>query len=294
MNVYGVKIESDIVFPLVLPENSFHRYVVQLSSQVPVSLRSAVTCGAPFYAAHGRKVYLYSDRVFDGYEAEQPWCYDVAGVARFYWISGERKIYYEWAEEGTVELLAFWFIHLLLPLYLTLESMCDFLHAGAVALAGKEILFIAPSMGGKSTLVDYCLKQGDALISDDKVPTFIEGEQYMVSGSHPYHRPYRKFEVLGDYAEHFQSEARPIHAFYVLEPSEPDAEIRITEVKGMKKFEILSPNYLYTFPFLVQQRLLYLGRMLDNIKMFTLQRPWDLSCQAAVYAALSEHSCSLP
>lgn len=293
MIVYGVKIESDIAFPFVLPEDSFCRSGVKLSSHPPLSLKKGAACGFPFYAAHGRKVYLYSDRVFDGNETGQPWCYDVLGVVRFYWVSGERQIYYELGEDGTVELLGFWFVHLFLPLYCTLEGLADFLHAGSVALEGKPILFIAPSMGGKSTLVDYCLKQGAALVADDKVSTFIEGGRFMVSGSHPYHRPYREFEVLGDYADHFERECKPIHAFYALEPCGADGDICINEVKGVQKFEILCPNYLYTFPFLMEQRLLYFSRMVDNTRMFTLQRPWDMSRQSAVYTAIYEHSCSL-
>ena len=159
------------------------------------------------YWAHGQEWFiLYSDREFNGSEVGQPWCYEVQDVVTFYWVSGERTIYYELNEEGDANLLSFWFIHLLLPLYMTLENMYDFLHAGAVEVDGKPIFFIAPSMGGKSTMTDYFIKQGHTLVSDDKVPTFIQDEKFIAVGSHPYHRPYRKFEELGYRVEKFTTE----------------------------------------------------------------------------------------
>ena len=45
-------------------------------------------------------------------------------------------------------LLAFWFVHIFLPMYLTLERGWDFIHAAAVEVDNRPILFIAPSTGG--------------------------------------------------------------------------------------------------------------------------------------------------
>ena len=130
MIVYGTKIISDIAFPLDLHEEGETRYELHLVSGVSDKLHRSVTCGFPLYWSHGRKVYLYSDRLFDGSEKGQPWCYEVKDIVRFYWVGGEAKIYYELDEKGNTELLSFWFIHLLLPLYFTLEDKYDFLHAG--------------------------------------------------------------------------------------------------------------------------------------------------------------------
>ena len=168
--VYGTKIKSDIALPLNLSHGTEIRYEAELSSQLPDKLRKAITYGFPFYSAHGRKVYLYSDRALDGGETGQPWCYEVKDIVRFYWNGDERTIYYELDNKGEINLLGFWFIHLFFPLYLTLENMYDFLHAGAVEVAGKPILFIEPSMGGKSTMTDYFIKQGHLLISDHYCP----------------------------------------------------------------------------------------------------------------------------
>ena len=290
MTVYGTKIKSDIDFPLDLSHETEVRYEIELSSKVPDKLKNAIICGFPLYWAHDRKVYLYSDREFDGSKVEQPWCYEVKDVVRFYWVGGERKIYYELDKKGDANLLGFWFIHLLLPLYMTLENMYDFLHAGAVEVNGKPIFFIAPSMGGKSTMTDYFIKQGHTLISDDKVPTFIADDKFMAVGSHPYHRPYRKFEELGYHVNNFTDTFKPIYAFYALQLAEADANIVIEEIKGFEKFDTLLPNYLYIFSWLKPKRLQYLSKMLNSIKVFRVQVPFDMERLGEVHNVIIRHS----
>ena len=289
MIVYGTRITCDIVLPLDLPEEGETRYTVALSSKLPESLASAITCGFPFYYSHGRMVYLYSDRLFDDSDTGQPWCYEVKDVVSFYWKGGEDKLYYTLGKQGSADLLAFWFIHLLLPLYFTLEGKYDFLHAGAVEIDNKPILFIAPSMGGKSTLTDYFIQRGHTLVSDDKVPTFIKEGNFMAVGSHPYHRPYRKFEELGYRVTDFMTEFRPIDAFYVLQKADADADIIIDEITGFRKFDVLLPNYLYLFSFLKAKRLTYLSTMLNNVKVFSIQVPHDLGRLSEVHDAICTH-----
>ena len=171
--------------------------------------------------------------------------------------------------------------------------MYDFLHAGAVEVEGNPILFIAPSMGGKSTMTDYFIKRGHPLISDDKVPTFIADGKFMAVGSHPYHRPYRKFEELGYRVENFTTDFKPIHAFYELEGVEGDADITIEEIKGFEKFDALLPNYLYMFSYLKPKRLKYLSSMLNGIKVFRVQVPWDMERLGEVHDAICKHSKGL-
>lgn len=293
MTVYGTKIKSDIEFPLDLSQETEVRYEVELSSKIPIELKQSITCGFYLYWAHNRDVYLYSDREFDESETGQPWCYEVKNVARFYWNSGERTIYYELDEKADTNLIGFWFIHLLLPLYLTLEDIYDFLHAGAVEVEDKPILFIAPSMGGKSTMTDYFIKQGHPLISDDKVPTFIQDGKFMAVGSHPYHRPYRKFEELGYRVKYFTTDFKPIHAFYVLEGIKEDADITIKEIKGFGKFDTLLPNYIYMFSYSKPQPLKYLSKILNSIRVFRVQVPWDMERLGEVHYAICEHSKGL-
>jgi hypothetical protein len=173
---------------------------------------------------------------------------------------------------------------------MTLENMYDFLHAGAVEVDGKPILFIAPSMGGKSTMTDYFIKQGHTLISDDKVPTFIQDGKFIAVGSHPHHRPYRKFEELGYHVDRFATEFKPIHVFYELEGVEGDAGITIEEVKGFAKFDALLPNYLYMFSWLLPERLKYLSQMLNTTRVFHVKVPWDMERLDEIYSVICEHS----
>jgi hypothetical protein len=217
----------------------------------------------------------------------------VKGVVSFYWRGGEGTVYYVLHEEGTVALLGFWFVHLLLPLFLTLEGKYDFFHGGSVEIEGKAVVFCAPSMGGKSTMTDYFIQQGHPLISDDKIPTFVSGGRLMLAAAHPYHRPYRKFEELGYRVEHFSTHFLPLHALYVMERAAPDAPVSIEEIQGFKKFDAMLPHYLYAFPFLKKQRMAYLAQMLNQVRVFNVKRPWNLSQLGEVYAALCEHSRTL-
>ncbi len=291
MIIYGIKIDSDIVLPIDIPENIVSRYSVELSLALPGKLKSEVSSRFPFYTSHGRRVYLSSAGDIDGCERGAPWCYEVEDVVSFFWIGGERTIYYEMGKHGDANLLNFWFTHLFLPLFCTLEGMYDFLHAGAIEIAGKPILFIAPSMGGKSTLTNHFILRDHVLVSDDKVPTFVEDEKFMVAGSHPYHRPYRKFEELGFRVDSFIKDFKPIHAFYALEGVAADGDITINEINGAEKFRTLLPNYLYMFSFLREQRLQYLSSMLNQIKVFKITIPWDMKRLEEVRIAICTH-CS--
>jgi hypothetical protein len=253
------------------------------------------TCplGYPIFSNHGRDLVLLTDRELARSEPGQPWCLEVQGVVRFHWAGDAPIITYELLENGSRQLLVFWFVHIFLPLHLTLERGYDFIHSAAVEIEGQPVLFIAPSTGGKSTLGDYFLKRGHAMLSDDKVATFLHEGRFWAVPSHPHHRPYREFEVLGYPVERFATSARPIHAFYLLEPDEPDSDIVITEVQGFRKFEQLLPNYLFGFGFLKEQRLHWLAGLADQSQLFRVRRPWSLGRMQEVYDAVCEHSQKL-
>ncbi|MGW8169143.1 MAG: hypothetical protein ACWGHH_03965 [Sulfurovaceae bacterium] len=290
MIVYGTKIKSDISFPLDFSQETKIRYEIELSSKVPKKLKNAITYGLSLYSSHGRNVYLHSDRLIDSSSNRgQPWCFEVKEIVRFYWQSGDGTIYYELDDKGDVDLLNFWFVHQFLPIYMTLENMYDFIHAGAVEIEGKPILFIAPSMGGKSTLTDYFIKQGHVLVSDDKVPIYIEEGRWMAVGSHPYHRPFRDYEVFGYRAEHFIEEFKPIQAFYVLEKIDAKDNIVIEEIKGVEKFNILLSQYLYTVGFNRAQHMKHVTIMLGTIRIFKIKIPWDMKRLEEVYEAIIRH-----
>ena len=244
----------------------------------------------PLYQTHGRELYLDTDRELARSAPGQSWCLRVEGVVSFSWTGGQPVIEYQLHEQGTQPLLVFWFVHIFLPLHLTLERGWDFIHAAAVEVDAQPVLFIAPSTGGKSTLGDYFLQRGHPMLSDDKVATFLSAGQYYAVPSHPHHRPFREFEVLGYPVQPFAERARPIHAFYVLEAGAADSAIEISEISGFRKFEQLVPNYLFSFRFLQQQRLHWLAQLADQSLVFRVRRPWDMERMHEVYEAICAHS----
>ena len=166
----------------------------------------------PLYETHGREVLLHTDRPLAMSEAGQRWCLEVCDVVSFCWTGGQSLIEYEIHPQGTQALLVFWFVHIFLPLQLTLERGYDFIHSAAVEVYGQPILFIAPSTGGKSPLGVYFLQQGHPMHSDDTVATFLHEDRFWAVPSHPHRRPFRQLEVLGHPVKHFATGSGPIHA----------------------------------------------------------------------------------
>lgn len=245
------------------------------------------------FSTHGREVFLHTDRELGGSIAGQPWCLEVQGVVSFAWTGGEFVIRCRECDVGSWPLTVFWFVHIFLPLHLTLERGYDFIHAAAVEVDEQPILFIAPSTGGKSTLGDYFLRQGHPMLADDKVATFLHQGQFYAVPSHPHHRPFREFEVLGYPVERFARRARPIQAFYLLERGAPEADVEIVEITGSRKFQALLPNYLYSFHFLHAKRLQWLAQLANQSVVFRVSRPWNLERMHDVYKSVREHSRQL-
>lgn len=185
---------------------------------------------------------------------------------------------------------AFWLIHLLLPLVLTFEEAFEFLHAGAVEIDGRPVLFIAPSMGGKSTLTDHFLQQGHPLITDDKMATFFDNDRFMAVTAHPYHRPYRQFEDLGHRTPRYMHRFKPIHGIYLLDKTDPEAAVSIDEVRGFAKFDLLQPHHLYHFDHLRHARMRYLSGLLSSVRLFRIAIPWDKARLSEVHHMLCRHS----
>jgi hypothetical protein len=292
--LYGVKVFSDLPLfdrpvPLTAVAPGEHA-ALKLRRMAHNTAPEDYTQATPLYTTHGRELILHTDRELARSIAGQPWCLEVENVVSFFWIGGEPTINYQLHLDGTQALLVFWFVHIFLPLHLTLERGYDFIHSAAVEIDSQPVLFIAPSTGGKSTLGDYFLKQGHPMLSDDKVATFFHEDEFWAVPSHPHHRPFREFEVLGYPVENFAESARPIHAFYVLEAGEPHSAIEITEVEGFRKFEQLLPNYLFSFSFLKQQRMHWLAQLADQSLVFRVCRPWDLDRMHEVYDTICTHS----
>ena len=273
-------------------EGSFST-VVTIEENSNSNLDSKLFYEMPFFNNQGRDLMFYGDREFSRTKKGQLWAFEVKGVMTFFWYSGTLKLEYIKYKNFTEELLEYWCLHIVLPLFFTVEEIYDFLHAGAVEVDGSPILFIAESFGGKSTMTDFFMKQGHTMVSDDKVATYKKKGQFFSVPSHPYHRPYRKMEDLGFFVKNFATEPKPILAVYELEKRDENTVIVITELKGIEKFKSLryaSETNLY---FQKQKRFDYLMQMANMTQVFKVDVPWDIKRLEEVYETIVMHSKSI-
>ena len=245
------------------------------------------------YSAHGRELWFHSSEISSRLNSGQLYRFEVEGVVDFSFIGGGSTVHYRILQKGSRDLMAFWLIHTFLPMYLASDHGYDFIHASSVEVDAKSILFLAPSTGGKSTLGAYFLRQGHPMISDDKLAIFERGGRFCAAPSHPYHRPFREFEVLGQPIEHPATETRPVHAIYVLERADPESPTEISEIRGLRKFEQLMPYYLFHFPYQQHQRTRWVAGLAGQCPTFRVRRPWNLDRMHEVYGAICAHSRQL-
>lgn len=238
--------------------------------------------------SHGRELAIYSNRDFGDSTEGQSWCFLVEDVGSFHWRGGCAKIHFEQLAGGSEELLAFWLIHIVLPLRFTVEGRYEFFHACSVEINDTPVLFTAPSMGGKSTLTDYFLSKGHGLVSDDKVAIVNESGEFFAVPSHPNHRPYRRFEDLGKRADRFFDKRAAIGAVYKLKRVGPDEDVHINEVLGHRKFAEIRPSYLFDFGDMKERRLVFSGAMADSLPVYEVDVPWNLEKLEEVYVGIRE------
>lgn len=239
-----------------------------------------------FINNQGRNITLYTDRPFAKKVSGQKWFFAIEDVLTFFWCSDTMIIEYVPGKNLTSELLEYWALHTLLPIFLTIEELCYFLHAGAVEVADVPILFVAESFGGKSTMTDFFMKQGHAMLSDDKVAVLEKEGKFLAVPSHPHHRPYRKMEDLGCFVENMSTSPKPIGAIYVLHRTSPDAKITIGELKGIEKFKFLRFNSEINLSFLKSQRLQDISRLAENVPVYKIMVPWNMDRLEEVYQTI--------
>lgn len=246
-----------------------------------------------FFNNQGRDISLWTDREFIHTEKGQFWAFEVKNVLTFFWYGETLSIEYIKHDEFTENLLEYWCLHTVLPIFLTIEETFDFLHAGSVEVDGKPILFIADSFGGKSTMTDFFMKKGHPVISDDKVGTYEKNGHFFTVSSHPHHRPYRRMEDLGFYIDNFSIVSKPIHAIYELEKGNVDDEVIITELTGVKKFISLRYASELNLYFKKIKRFDYLMQLGKKVPVFKVNVPWEINRLSEVHKAITEHSITL-
>jgi len=264
--------------------------VVTVQESSNISLDEKFHYELTFFNNQGRDLMLYADREFARTQKGQIWAFEVKDVVTFFWHSGTLTLEYIKHDNFSEKLLEYWCLHIILPLFFTIEETFDFLHAGAVEVDGKPILFVAESFGGKSTMTDFFMKQGHTVISDDKVATYLKNDQFFATPSHPHHRPYRKMEDLGLSVKNFATKSKPIHAIYELEKSKKNVAVSITELKGIEKFKALRFSSEMNIFFQKSKRFEYLMEMAQKVPVFKIQVPWDIKRLDEVHRVICEHS----
>lgn len=267
--------------------------IVTVQENASFNLDAKLLYELTFFNNQGRDLMLCCDREFSLTQEEQLWAFEVKDVVTFFWNSGTLNLEYIKHDNFTDELLEYWCLHIVLPIFFTIEETFDFLHAGAIEVENKSILFIAPSMGGKSTITDFFMKQGYTMISDDKVATYVSNGKVYSVPSHPHHRPYRRMEDIGYFVENYAKKPQQIQAIYKLEKSDPNSTIEIKEILGMEKFKLLRQASETNLHFQKVKRFEYLTKIANTLQVFSVTVPWNLERLNEVSQAIVEHSKKL-
>ena len=241
-----------------------------------------------FDTNQGREIYLCSQ--YDLNEKQDKWAFVVEGCITFLCNTETKTICYKEEQNFSQELMEYWLVHIVLPLFLTLENKHYFFHTGSVLVEDKAVLFMGDSYAGKSTLTDFFLQKGHALLSDDKLASFYDeqSEAFFVHASHPYHRPYRAREDLGQKAENFKEGRFSIGKIYWLEPVAAEKEVSIKELKGRKKFECLRYSTEMDIALYKRERFEYLSKFANSMKIYEVQVPHDMKRLGEVYEKIVE------
>lgn len=217
------------------------------------------------------------------------WMMQVKNVLSLVWFPDRRIIGYKKDDGYTPQRLRFWVYHTFLPLLFQIECIYQILHVGSVEVAGKPILFSAPSFGGKSTMTDYFIRHGHPMLSDDTLGIEQRDDDYYAIASYPFHRPYREPETLGAPVKIFSTEVKPIRAVYILNMVETAEEIKVSEIIGIEKFKSLYFSSFMAFPHLQEDRFKFSAQIAKKIPVYQITYPQDLSKLPEVYAAIITH-----
>ena len=214
------------------------------------------------------------------------WALEVKDIFTLIWDAKTRIISYMKEKNATANKLQFWVYHTFLPLMFELEKTYRLLHVGSVEIEGNPIAFSALSFGGKSTLTDYFIQQGHTMLSDDSVAIEKKGTDYYAIASYPFHRPYREAETLGYPVENFASKPKPLHAIFLLQKADANADISISELYGIEKFKAFHNSAFIFFDFTKQDRFFFFSEMSKHIPAYKVTIPWDLERLHEVYTAI--------
>ena len=211
------------------------------------------------------------------------WGLEVKDVLSLLWSKESGQIFYRKGKEYRPDRLRFWLYHTFFPILLERRGIYHILHVGSVEIAGKAVLFSAPSFGGKSTMTDYFIRRGHTMLSDDAVAIEESGTEYYAIASYPFQRPYRIPEDLGYAVENFSTKTKPLHTVYILNKSDTQSEITLREIKGIEKFKAFHYSSFLMFDFMKAERFRFFTQMAKEIAMYEITYPHDRERLPDVY-----------
>lgn len=214
------------------------------------------------------------------------WGLEIRGLFILIWDTHKKEIRYIKKNNYTKKSLFYWVLHTFLPMVLQLERTFTILHVGCVEVNKEAILFLAPSFGGKSTLVSYFLNARHHILSDDTLGIDIVDKKYYAISSYPFYRPYREVESLGIEIKNFTTTPKPIHYIYILQKSPPNASIEIVEIFGIEKFKALHFSLFIDFANIKEDSFEFLMKLSNHIPIYKITIPWDLDRLDEVYQSI--------
>jgi hypothetical protein len=217
---------------------------------------------------------------------QRAWAMYVEDVVDMAWLPSEDAIVYTRRKDFTPQRLRYWLYHTFLPVLVRTEGIYEILHVGSVDVGGKAVMFAAPTHGGKSTLTDYFLRRGHALLSDDTLAVDTRIEGFSAVPAWPFHRPYRKLETLGEPVSRFVNRPLPLSTLYRLELCKADAAVRIEPVKGMRKLHIVREASFIEISFLERASFAFQSRFAAAVRCATVRVPHALERLEEVYEAI--------
>ena len=283
--LYGHRIDSDI--PLDGGEDGEFLNGVEQPLRLTRTITSRLdrclpAVGAPV-ETHGRVMILRSESDKRLVDYRGSWSLEVEGVVVFGGTGELNQILYAPLPSTHQDIVEFWFIHHVLPLYLSFMKGWKLLHASSVEKDGESMLFFAPSHGGKSTLAEYFVCRGHNLVSDDKVVVGLEDDCLFSHISHSRYRPYRRYEDLGKQARKPGAAKLPIGTLFCLQPIAEQLDVTAGLMAKRDAFKVVQDACLFADGTHDIATLKLLGALASKVTMYRLFVPGNKEKLPQVY-----------
>ncbi len=293
--IYGIEVKTSTTLPLERTPESISDQKLLLHLDKECTLVQAMPYAIPSVNLHGQSTQLRSNLPFSDPRSSPSRVWQLVIEKRFVftWSNHQREMCVETlGGEGNSTKLLFWLSHTVMPVYMMLAQGDILLHASAVEVGGKAILFIAPSYGGKSTLADFFVQQGHRLLSDDKIRIVLTPDGYFAYPSYPYRRTTRDFETLGTLTERYCSSPLPVGGVFLLSFVESDEKCSIQLIGGLHKFEVLQQAYLYEPISISTTEMQYLLKFSGSVQLYQINVPKEIERLNEVYYAVVDQITS--